>query len=342
MIRNEWVAGMGLVCLAGAMQGGFAFPMKFTRGWGWENIWLASSFLGLMVFPWLIALATIPMLLEALSACPTRPLMEVFLFGAGWGVGGMLFGLGVHRVGLSLTLALVIGLTSIVGCVVPLALFQPAQFFGATGVLVIFAVVSTLGGLALCALAGRAREQKASDDPAAAVSLRAYWAGLGICILSGLLSPLFNFALIRGEPVIAAASRMGASRTNAPNLIWAIAMSGGMIPTMVYCGWLLLTQRTWKDFRKTAAHDGALAIAMGALFAFGNALYGMGAENLGAALGAIVGWPVFMALQVLTGNALGIASGEWRGANRQTMWLLLSGNALLVIAVFFIGRIGPG
>lgn len=333
---------MALTSMGGVMQGAYAFPMKFTRKWQWENIWLASSLFGLVVFPWLIALWTIPVLPAVLTSCPPQALFEVFMFGAGWGVGGLLFGRGVHLVGLSLTLAVVIGLTSIVGCVVPLALYQPQRFLEMTGVLVVFAVLSTLGGLVLCALAGKAREGKSPEARAHSSGLRAYWIGLGICILSGLLSPLFNFALITGEPVIVAASRMGASRVDAPNLIWAIAMTGGMIPTTIYCGWLLHSQRTWKNFKQTASHDCILAIAMGGQFAFGNALYGMGAESLGATLGAIVGWPVFMALQVLTGNVLGIASGEWTGTSRQTMWLLLSGNALLVIAVFFIGRIGPG
>ena len=340
-MASEWSSGMGLVNLAGAMQGAFAFPMKFARKWLWENIWLASSLVGLVIFPWLIALWTIPFLHRALVSCPPRSVAEVFLFGAGWGVGGLLFGLGVHRVGLSLAVAICLGLTSTVGCVVPLVLFHPQRPLQTTGILVVLAAAVTLAGIILCALAGREREQRASGEPSATGTLRgSYGAGLAICILSGLLSPLFNFALIRGDPVIAAAVRFGARAVTAPNLIWAIAMSGGMIPTAVYCGWLLRQRRTWRDFARTPGHDGLLALSMGALFAFGNALYGMGAENLGG-LGAVLGWPVFMALQVVTGNVLGIVTGEWAGA-RARLWVRLAfGNALLIAAVFLVGFIGP-
>jgi L-rhamnose-H+ transport protein len=125
----QWMAGMALATLAGVMQGAFAFPMKFTRKWTWKNIWLASSFFSLVIIPWLIALYTIPLVSVVLASCPSRTIVEVFLFGAGWGIGGMLFGLGVHRVGLSLTLAVVIGLTSIVGCLVPLALFHSERLW---------------------------------------------------------------------------------------------------------------------------------------------------------------------------------------------------------------------
>ena len=253
----QWIAGMALVSLAGVMQGAFAFPMKFTRRWAWENIWLASSFFGLVFIPWLIALYTVPLISVVLASCPSRAIIEVFLFGAGWGIGGMLFGLGVHRVGLSLALAVVVGLTSIVGCIVPLALFHPERLLDSTGVLVIFAVSCTLGGLVLCTFAGQSREVSMSADGSAAASARgSYWGGLAICILSGLLSPLFNFALIYGGPVIIAATRMGASRVEAPNLIWAIAMTGGMVPTAVYCGWLLHGQRTWTNFGRAVWHDG--------------------------------------------------------------------------------------
>jgi L-rhamnose-H+ transport protein len=326
------MAGIGFACLAGVMQGGFPLPMKFARKWVWENIWLASSLPGLVIFPWLIAAYTIPALGSVLASSPRQSIVEVALFGTGWGIGGMLFGLGVHRVGLSLALALVVGLTSTAGCVVPLVLFHPDRLWEKTGAMVTLAVAATLAGLVLCMLAGNERERNSRKG--------SYWAGISICVMAGLLSPLANFALIRGEPLMAAAAKLGAAPVNAPNIIWAVAMTGGMLPTAVYCGWLLWRNRTWNRFAQAAWNDGLLALLMGALFAFGNAFYGMGAENLGE-LGAILGWPVFMAVQVLTGSLLGVATGEWKGAGFSAARRLAFGNGFLLIAVFLIGRIGP-
>lgn len=341
----EWILGIGFVVAAGAMQGGFPLPLKFTRHWEWENLWVTSSLLGLVIFPWMIAAWTIPDLAMVLRSSPPASVAQVWLFGMGWGVGGLLFGLGVHRVGLSITLGVVIGLTSSIGCVVPLALYHPDRLLQTTGLLVIAAVVVTLIGLLLCALAGLHRERQlppaVSEAPVRPFRRGSYWAGIAICVLSGVLSPLFNFALIRGEDLMRTAVAHGARAVDSPNLIWAVAMTGGMIPTALYCFYVMSRRGTWKRFSgPSTIFDGSLAIAMGALFAVGNALYGMGAESLGN-IGAILGWPIFMAVQVMTGSILGFATGEWRGATRTTIRYLVAGNVALMAAVFLIGRIGP-
>lgn len=338
MTPPQWVWGMALAVLAGAMQGVYPLPMKYTRTWQWENIWLVSSLFGLLVFPWMTAAATIPSLASVLADCPPHAILVVFLFGAGWGVGGLLFGLGVHRVGLGLTLGIVIGLTSALGSLVPLALFHPERLRDKIGLLVLASVAVTMVGLLLCAIAGVYRERALS--PGAAFRHGSYAAGVMVCIASGVLSPLFNFALIYGDPVMKAATNHGATPAYAPNLIWAIAMTGGMIPTAVYCTTALRRNQTWRRFRQPQqSHEWGLAIVMGALFAFGNSAYGIGAEYLGS-FGPIVGWPVFMAMQVVVGNGLGFVTGEWSQSNPLALRYLAAGNVALVAAIFMIAPAG--
>jgi L-rhamnose-H+ transport protein len=320
------------------MQGAYPLPMKYTRTWQWENIWLVSSLFGLLVFPWMIAAVTIPSLASVLADCPPRAILVVFLFGAGWGVGGLLFGLGVHRVGLGLTLGIVIGLTSALGSLVPLALFHPERLRDKIGLLVLASVAVTLVGLLLCTVAGVYRERGLSAG--AAFRHGSYIAGVIVCIASGVLSPLFNFALICGDPVMLAATSHGATPAYAPNLILAIAMSGGMIPTTVYCAGALRRNGTWMRFGQPGQiHEWALAIIMGALFAFGNSAYGIGAEHLGS-IGPIVGWPVFMAMQVVVGNVLGFTTGEWTRSSPLALRYLAVGNLALVVAIFLIAPAG--
>ena len=52
--------GIGVVTLAGILQGSFAAPMKRMSGWQWENSWLLFALSGLIVFPWIINFATVP------------------------------------------------------------------------------------------------------------------------------------------------------------------------------------------------------------------------------------------------------------------------------------------
>ena len=262
-----------------------------------------------------------------------KDIVLVALFGAGWGVGGLLFGLGVHRIGLSLTTAIVIGLTSTVGSLLPLLLWSPAVFQERAGILALGSVAMTLAGLLLCSVAGYRRERQGTE-----LTFRrgSYWSGVVVCILSGLLSPLFNFALIGGEPLVRAAERQGARAADGPNLVLALAMTAGMIPTSVYCGWLMHHRATLNRFaRRGTGVDLILAAVMGLLFAVGNSLYGAGAETMGP-LGPALGWPVFMAVQVLTGNALALLTGEWKGSGRETFLPLLAGNLALVGAVCLV------
>jgi L-rhamnose-H+ transport protein len=337
MAPDHFLLGFVIVFAAGAVQGAFPLPMKYARAWHWENIWLVYSVFGLVIFPWLIAAWTVPDIRGILGSAPRGAVTVPFWFGAGWGVGGLLFGLGVYRVGLSLTLGIVIGLTSAIGSLMPLLLLHPSRIVD-TGLFVATSVIVTLLGLWLCTAAGLKRERTAGADQ----SFRhgSFWVGIAVCVASGVLSPMFNFALIYGEPISSAAAARGAAEFNAPNLILAIAMTGGLIPTALYCGFLLWRNRTWTLFTVPGqSFESLLAILMAAMFAFSNSAYGLGAARLGG-LGPVVGWPVFMALQVVAGNVLGVVTGEWAGVSARTMLLLALGTIALTAAAFLIAPAG--
>ena len=57
--------GFTLLFLAGAMNGSFALPMKFTRKWAWENTWAIWTIFALFVFPLLLAYSTVPQISSA-------------------------------------------------------------------------------------------------------------------------------------------------------------------------------------------------------------------------------------------------------------------------------------
>ena len=42
-MKSEAVLDFVTILVAGIMNGSFAVPMKWTRHWAWENIWLAWS-----------------------------------------------------------------------------------------------------------------------------------------------------------------------------------------------------------------------------------------------------------------------------------------------------------
>src|SRR5580700_7435507 len=125
--------GIGVVTLAGILQGSFAVPMTRMSAWRWENSWVLFALFGLIVFPWIINFATVPNVTSVYAGASTSTLIKVFVFGLLWGVGATLFGLGISRVGMALGFALILGITASFGSLLPLAILHSEQLVSRRG-----------------------------------------------------------------------------------------------------------------------------------------------------------------------------------------------------------------
>ena len=203
--------GFLLVIVGGIMEGSFTLPMKFTPEWKWENTWLIYSISGLLVAPWVFAHLTVPHLFEVLARSDFRTLLAATLFGAGWGVGSVLFGLAVARVGLALGFAIILGMTSAIGALAPLVILQPEDVFSPAGRMILLGVLIVLVGIGLSARAGRLKEQALLRGKEGAGLNQAFLPGLVICLLSGVTSPMLNFSLTFGAGIAEQARQLGLS-----------------------------------------------------------------------------------------------------------------------------------
>ena len=331
------MVGLLIVIAGGLMQGSFTIPMKFVPGWKWENTWLVFSVSGLLLAPWLFAYWTVPHFFEVLARSDFHSLLAATVFGAGWGVGNILFGLGVSRVGAALGFAIILGMTSAIGALAPLLILQPDDFFSPAGRMILVGVLLVLAGLAMSARAGRLKEQalvKSSGDTAVS---RAFLPGLIICLASGVTSPMLNFSLTFGAGIADQARELGATASSANNAIWAPAVSTGAVINILFCLWLLGRNRSVGRFVQVrGARPWLLAVSMGVLWMGGVVAYGMGAAQMGR-LGPSLGWPIFMATIIITANVWGALTGEWKGAGtKATRWMLVS-LAVLSVAIFAFG-----
>jgi L-rhamnose-H+ transport protein len=307
--------------------------MKRLSARRWENIWLVYAFTGFLILPWVIAWATVPHLGSVLEQSSGSVLAKVALFGFAWGIGGLLFGQGIARVGMALGFAVILGITSSFGSLLPLAILHPDQLGTRQGVTLIAGTLVMAVGLVFLALAGKRREREQAVDHSTSEHA-SFGVGLLICILAGVFSSMLNFAFVFGEEMRQISLSTGTSSAMSGNGIWALAVSCGFLPNAAYCIYLLNKNHTWGTFRdKAAGANYALgATLMGAIWYGGLVVYGMGTDTLGT-LGKIVGWPVFMSLDIVTGIVWGFLGSEWKGASRAALGYCLTGIAVLFLAI---------
>jgi L-rhamnose-H+ transport protein len=324
--------GIVLTLTGGVIVGNCMVPLKFARTWAWENMWMVFNIFSLILIPWALAFGTIPDVTGIYTALGVGPMVVPFLFGFGWGIAQVLFGLAVVRLGMSLGFAIVVGLGAMLGSLVPL-LVQHREVLGTTkGGIILCGVVAMLAGIAVCALAGRRRDRAAA---AGGLNLPgAYRTGLLIAICSGLLAPMLNYALAFGDAIAGEAMRQGASAANASYAVWPIGLLGGFIPNFAYSAYLLTRNKTWSRFRRPLP-DVSFGALMGLLWMGSVAIYGVGATYLGP-LGTSVGWALFQIFMIMTANVSGLIAGEWRGAARQPVRILYAGLAVLALATAVI------
>jgi L-rhamnose-H+ transport protein len=334
------VAAALVVVAGGLIHGSFALPMKRLKLWKWENIWLVYSVAGLILAPALLAFFSVPALASVYANTTAGNLALVALFGFGWGLGSTLFGLGIAQLGLALGFAIILGITSSVGSLLPLLISNPAELATRRGATLLLGLAIAIAGIVACSIAGAQRE-KDQKGTAAAAGGKSFLSGLLICLASGILSPMLNFGFVYGKPLQDAATALGARPDLASTVIWAPALAGGFLPNAGYAVYLLFRNATWRVYRESGAPGSywPLAAAMGLMWFGGIAVYGVGAAAMGSPMGAVVGWPVFMSMVIVTANLWGALTGEWQGAGRKAKTLSWLGVAILIVAIVVIARV---
>jgi len=326
--------------MAGIMQGAFPLPMKYAIKWKWENTWCVFALWGFVILPWLLAFMTVPDLINVYASVSWKTLVAVTLFGAGWGIGTICFGIGVSMVGLALGLALMNGMTGALGALIPMLLFHPEAFRTSAGQTILGGIALLMVGVCLCALAGKQKERalfSSSNNVKGNRRIGSFYKGLIVCAISGAASPMLNFAFVFGDEIVSTAETTGATSAYASFPVWCLAMTAAFVTTLAYCLYLMRKDHGWNRYtlKGTTPYWG-LTFFMGVLWSGGIALYGMGLSNLGP-LAASIGWPILMIATIVTGNLCGIVTGEWKGTGRKPLLTMTAGLAVLFIAICLIG-----
>jgi L-rhamnose-H+ transport protein len=323
------LTSFALIILAGALNGSFAVPMKWTRGWAWENIWLAWSAIGLLILPLALTVITIPQMMSVYLRSEPIVLLAVFSSGLVWGISQVLFGLGIERIGIGLGFAIVISLAAVAGSLAPLLFYSYAENIFIWSRLAA-GIILVLAGVGLCSYASTLKRKPGE------VSSRNTKLGLFLCIGAGIGGAMINVGMVAGTRVADYAAKNGAREVNRTNAIWLPLLFAGFVSTAVYCASLLTRRDGWRHLWATGTgFYWWLALIM-ALCWFGSVeLYGISAARLGQA-GPVLGWPVFLSSSIATANVWGAITGEWRHSGARAKTLMSAGIGVLMAAMFAI------
>ena len=325
--------GILLATLGGVMSGNCMVPLEYLRKWRWENAWIVFSLVALILLPWTLGFLRVPHLLSVYGSVPPGDFIRPFLFGAGWGVAQVLFGLAVLRIGMALSFATTIGLGAALGTLVPIVLQHPGALATGRGKILLVGVFLMVAGVVVCSWAGRRREREQKTD-APGVLKGSFLNGVLLAAASGLLAPMLNYSLAFADIFILEALRHHATRPDAPYAVWPIALAGGAVPNLAYAGWLMFRNQSWANFFPLWPQL-LTGTMMGVLWMGSVAAYGTATTLLGV-LGASIGWSIYQISMILFANISGWIAGEWKGVTVQSRMalscgLLLLGSATLAI-----------
>jgi L-rhamnose-H+ transport protein len=347
------ILGLLLSALGGGLDASQALVMGLAKRWRWESIWLVWALFGCVILPWSAAFLLLrepgPSVVDVFRYVSHDTLVQVILFGAGWGVGAVLFGLGVVRVGMGLGLGITVSLTAANGALLPLVHKNRELLMSPEAGIIYLAVGLLVIGIILCSLAAHRRPD---EKPLLERERTNFGVGVLCCIASGFTSPLINLAFGAGMEINKAAEQRGASSVGAGMAPVALIMTAGFVVNALYCAYLLIRNRSWQDFAEpgTASHwfYGAL---MGLLQMAAFLIYSVATSHIDASAaghvgesiklgGEVLGWPVYTASVILVGNLEGLLRGEWKGSDRRTFILLAAGLLLLVAASSVVVGLG--
>jgi L-rhamnose-H+ transport protein len=329
--------GLSIVLFAAILQGTFILPMNHTRDWKWEHSWFTFSVLGMVVLNAAIGFSTIPSLLGIYSATPDATLLLLSVLGLGWGIGAVLFGLGMARLGMALGYPIIMGLIAVLGGLLPFLLLHARDILSARGGIYFLGTALAIVGIVFCSRAAALRDRQAlplsSDQGSGLLS------GLLIAIFAGVLSCLPNLGISLTAPLIHAGASFGVPAARAANAVWVLFFGTGFLANGVYCLWKMGNGNNLSALLRNATPRNLMLIfSMAAMWIGSFYLYGIGTSFLGTA-GAIFAWPLFICTSIVVGNFWGIRAGEWTSAPPQARLRLRIGLAILIASVIVISLV---
>ena len=322
-----------LLIFASFFQGSFGLGMKYMSPLSWEAWWLIHVTIAMIIFPFLWAIIVVPNLFDIISSSPVESIQMAMLYGFLWGIGGIMFGVSVPYIGLSLTMGIVMGLAGSVGSLIPFfqgsnSTSDPVFSYVLGGLLI------SLVGVALTAKAGIDRDKlQNSNDSNNKSNITK---GILIAVVCGVLSALLNVGFSNAAPIAKTAEDFGVITRNSSLVAWVVVLWGAFLMNALYCVYLLFKNNSWNSFNPINSFKAyRWSVIAGLCWFAALGVYGQGAALLGD-IGPVIGWPILLGLSLIISNFWAYRAGEWKNA-KKPFNLLLVGLIVLIFSAIVLG-----
>ncbi len=357
--------------IGGFASGSFYIPYKKVKGWAWESYWIVGGLFSWLIVPPLAAWLTIPDFWEIITTANGSTLGYAYFFGLLWGVGGLTYGLGVRYLGVSLGSSIILGLSMVLGALLPAIYYQftPAEGKDTIGLLtstnwgitVLSGLLVCILGIIICGKAGTMKEKELAGSNVKAVDPHAvgsadteahlsgkdeYKFGLGItvAIISGVLSACFNFGIEAAKPMADTANELWKAANPEQgeflyqnNVSYIVILWGGLTTNLIWCLLLNTRNKTFGDYtnNKVPILKNIIFCALaGTTWFLQFFFYGMGESKMGNGPSS---WILHMAFIILIANVWGLILKEWKGVGRKTLGTIILGIIVILLSVLLVG-----
>ncbi|MBK9388707.1 MAG: rhamnose:proton symporter [Bacteroidetes bacterium] len=344
MISTNPLIGTGLHAIGGISASTCYLPGTKTRGWSWGTFWLVQALFAWVIMPLVIGWLTVPDFFRILAEAPSKPFWTAFILGAAYGFGGMSFGKAINHIGYSLTYTLAIGISAVLGTILPLMILGGigTYFTKPGGGIVLSGMVLSVIGVIICGWSGFKKEKDLNSLAGQKTKFNMS-IGLFLTVIAGILSGVFNLSLEFGQPVADIAAQNGAGNYEgnakmiistsgcfAVNFIWFIIAGirngtlNEFIPKKDLMGKQFFMNWVWSAFA-------------GTLWCLQFFFYGLGHVKMGNF--QFASWVLHMSMLIFFSYIVGVLMKEWRDVKRETYLVLIIG-LIVLVASFCITSYG--
>ncbi|MGC2399396.1 MAG: L-rhamnose/proton symporter RhaT, partial [Acidobacteriaceae bacterium] len=227
------IAGIGWHMVGAASAASFYAPISKVKRWTWESTWAVAGIFSWVLLPICVSAILLPDMRAFYASIDSSVLLKAFLFGCMWGVGNVSYGLTMRYLGMSLGIGVAIGVTLVVGTLIPPLVHGQARELVATsgGLFTLLGIVLALGGIVIVSVAGH-RKEIALGSEVREFDVRK---GLLLAVLCGIFSSGMSFAIDAARPMQAQAVALGVNPLYSALPSYVIIMGGGGLVNFAYC-----------------------------------------------------------------------------------------------------------